>query len=107
VEGDDTLESAARRELLEETGFSADRLEFLAETPVSAGQSDEVITFFRALGLRRVGEGGGDGSEEIDTHLVALESAEDWLGARVRAGALVDAKVYAGLYFARRDGDRD
>ena len=45
-DGDDkeTLETAARRELLEETGYAADKLERLVTTSSSAGMTNEVVT---------------------------------------------------------------
>jgi len=99
----ESLVTAARRELLEETGYRATELTLLAEGPSSAGLCNEVITFFRADGLQRVGPGGGDGSEQIDVHRIALAEVRDWLAARGRAGALVDPKVYAGLFLARAE----
>ncbi|NCC58656.1 MAG: NUDIX hydrolase [Synergistales bacterium] len=44
-----TMEAAARRELLEETGYEAEHLAFLVEGPVSSGLSSEIITFYQAL----------------------------------------------------------
>lgn len=93
---------AARRELLEETGYQADTLEYLAEGPSSAGLAAEVYALFFARGARRVGPGGGDDSEDIQVHLVPLDEADAWLDARRRQGVMVDPKVYAGLYFAGR-----
>ena len=54
----DTLEDAARRELIEETGWQADRVQVLLVGPTSSGMSSERIAFVRATGLTRVGEGG-------------------------------------------------
>jgi ADP-ribose pyrophosphatase len=94
------LEEAARRELLEETGYRADRFEPLADGPPSPGMTTEQLTLFRAEGLTRVGPGGGDAHEEIQIHEVELSRVESWLRERQRDGRLVDVKVYAGLYFA-------
>ena len=95
------LEVAARRELLEETGYKASRMERLAAGAASAGMTDEVITIFRATGLKKTGAGEGDGSEDITLHEVPLDGILDWLAAREREGKLVDLKVYAALHFAR------
>ena len=95
------LAEAAHRELLEETGFEAADLHFLAEGPSSAGLTDEVYAMFLARDVRRVGPGGGDAAEEIQVHLVPLDQADAWLGQRRTSGVMVDPKVYAGLYFAR------
>jgi len=94
------LETAARRELLEETGYEAQAFERLTEGPPSAGLSSEVVTLLRAVGLRRVGPGGGDAHEAITVHAVPLGEVPGWLDAVARRGCLVDSKVYAGLYFA-------
>jgi ADP-ribose pyrophosphatase len=95
------LADAARRELLEETGYDAARMERLADGTASAGITDEVITLFRATGLRRVSSGGGDASEKIAVHEVPLNQVEPWLEQRVRNdGALVDLKVFTALHFA-------
>ena len=47
----DTLEEAAKRELLEETGYSAREMIFLTEGPMSSGASGEILTVFLAKGL--------------------------------------------------------
>jgi len=96
------LEEAARRELLEETGWDAVEVERLAEGPPSAGVSSEVVTFLRARSLSRVGPGGGVDGEEIAVHEVPLGEVEAFLRSREAAGALVDPKVWAGLFLLRR-----
>jgi ADP-ribose pyrophosphatase len=99
---DEAPELAAARELEEETGFAPERLERLATGTSSAGLSDERQIFFRAFGLKKVGEGGGDEHEDITVHLVPLAEVETWLAAREREGLVIDLKVWSGLYFARR-----
>lgn len=98
----ETPYAAAQRELEEETGYRCERLVPLATGPPSPGATSEVHALFGAVGLTRVGAGGGDGDENIVVHDVALETAEMWLNAQQEAGILVDPKVYAGLYFAMR-----
>lgn len=98
---DEGLELAARRELDEETGYRAAKWERLFEGPLSAGMTTEVVTFYRATGLTKVGAGGGEGSEQITVHEVPLAEADEWLAAQSGAGKLVDPKVYAGLYALR------
>ncbi|MEO6228053.1 MAG: NUDIX hydrolase, partial [Thermomonas sp.] len=47
----DTLEDAARRELIEETGWSPGKVEVLLVGPTSSGMSNERIAFVRAREL--------------------------------------------------------
>lgn len=102
--GDETEQNessveGARRELLEETGYSADRIESLITGPVSSGLGSELITFYRASGLKKIGQGGGVANEEIIVHEVATTQVHDWLQEKVNTGILIDPKIYAGLYF--------
>lgn len=96
------LEEAARRELVEETGWEAAEMERLTAGPPSAGVTSEVVTLFRARGLSKAGPGGGVDGEAITVHEVPLAGAEAWLLRREATGALVDPKVWAGLWFACR-----
>jgi ADP-ribose diphosphatase len=91
---------AAHRELIEETGYEAESMTFLTEGPTSSGMSSEEIAFYRAEGIRRMGEGGGTSSEEITVYEVPIDDACGWLDAQAARGARIDPKVYAGLYFA-------
>lgn len=100
-DADETLLTAARRELLEETGYEAERWTYLFDGVSSGGLSDETISLFRAEGLTRVAEGGGDESEDITVHEVPLEQVEDWLKTREDAGCAVDFRVYVALYVLR------
>jgi len=93
------LAEAAKRELLEETGYEAQRMEYLTEGPTSAGLSTEVITLFRAHELKKVSKGGGDESENIQVHVVPLAELKSWIKSKRKAGCLVDYKVYASFYF--------
>jgi ADP-ribose pyrophosphatase len=103
----EALEIAARRELLEETGYAATRFTYLTHGPTSAGLSTEVVTLLQAHDLRREHAGGGVGHEAITVHEVPLGDAHAWLTARIAAGTHVDPKVFAGLYFVGRCDMRD
>lgn len=97
--------AAARRELEEETGWTAASFEFVMAGPTSSGLSNEVIAFVRARGLRKIGPGGGDPSENIQVHEVPRSEAARWLKARMEQGYSIDPKLYAGLYFIDHDAD--
>lgn len=94
----ESAESAAARELVEETGYRPARVTVLHRGPSAPGLTSEVITLVHAQGLTRVGDGGGVGSEEITVHRVPLGEVPQWLGERIADGALVDHRVFAGLY---------
>lgn len=97
----EALTAAAQRELREETGYAAAAFDFLFDGPPSAGLSTELVTFYRARGLRKISAGGGAGGEDIIVHAVSLSEVERFLAAAVARGALIDPKVYTALYFAR------
>jgi ADP-ribose pyrophosphatase len=92
-------EDAARRELLEETGYQAEELRLLTRGPPSPGMSNELVAIYLAKGLKKVGPGGGDPTEDIVVHEVPLQEVESWLKKQEGHGHTVDPKVYAGLYF--------
>lgn len=99
--GEDDILSAARRELLEETGFEADAVELIMSGPSAPGMASEMLSFVRATGLRRVHAGGGDGNENITVHVVPMARAAAFLSERLAAGVQVDPRVYAALFLAR------
>jgi ADP-ribose pyrophosphatase len=94
----ESLHAAAKRELLEETGYEAEQMEYLMDGPPSAGLSSEVVTFFRARGLQKISEGGGDKTENIVVHAVPVADLRPWLSDKVKAGFMIDYKIYAALY---------
>jgi ADP-ribose pyrophosphatase len=98
------LEEAARRELLEETGYEATDIEFLLEGPTSPGLANEIYTMLLARNVCKVAPGGGDATEDIQVHVVPLDQVETWLQSKRREGLMVSPKIYSALYFvaARR-----
>ena len=82
-----TVESTAIKELEEETGFTAERIERLGDFYASPGMVSEGFTLVRAHGVRKVGEGGGDDSEDINVHLVARDRHSRLHRAEARAKA--------------------
>lgn len=101
----DTVEEAAKRELLEETGWRADEVKVLMVGPTSSGMSNELIAFVRARGLTRVHAGGGDATEDITVHEVPVDEAPRWLAGKMAAGYSMDPKLWAGLWLLEHDPD--
>jgi len=99
------LSIAARRELLEETGYEAKEMVFLTDGPPSAGLASEIVTFFHAKDLRRLSNGGGTEGEDIQIHEIELSKVHDWLAEQTILGRLIDPKVYTGLFFAVLSGN--
>lgn len=98
-EEEEALEAAARRELLEETGYEATEIVPLTYGLSSAGLTDETIHLLLARGLRKVAPGGGDESEDIVVHEIPVAQVHNWLQERMSHGTMIDLKIYAGLYF--------
>jgi len=98
-QADEELEEAARRELLEETGYRATTLRRHVDLASSAGLTNEVVTMFIAEGLEKVAAGGGDDSEDIVVHKIPIDGVAKWLARAQVDGKLIDARVYAGVHF--------
>lgn len=95
--GVETMQQAANRELIEETGFSAAELEIINEGAPSPGSNSVILTFVKATKLTKVGPGGGVSSEDIKVFEVPLNEVHQFLADRQAEGKIIDLKVYAGL----------
>jgi ADP-ribose pyrophosphatase len=96
---DATIEGTAVKELEEETGFTAERIERLGEFYSSPGMLSEGFTLVRAHGLRRIGPGGGDENEDIKVHLVTRADIANFIEQKRAEGFGVDAKLLLLLNF--------
>ncbi len=101
-EKEDNLEEAARRELLEETGYAAKDMIFLSEGPLSSGASGEVLTAFLATGLEFQGLGKQDETEDIEVLKIPIHELDQKLSALKSEGDLIDLKIYGLLELAKR-----
>lgn len=85
--------AAAARELEEETGYRAGKLEVLGEFYSSPGMISECFTLLKATALHRVGEGGGTEGENIIVHRVALHDLSRFVAEWRRSGHAVDVRI--------------
>ncbi len=95
---------AARRELLEETGYEAGEIRFLGSGPSSAGMAAEIVELFFATSLVKRHAGGGVGGEDIAVHVVPWKEVREWLARKRAEGDMVDLRVYAALEMAEIEG---
>lgn len=102
VDPGESMEEAAQRELIEETGWSAKKLEFIAEGPISTGASTEVLRAYLCTGLQHIGKAGGDDNEIIEVIEVPLDKAQEYLKTVQEKGTLVDLKVFGLIELARK-----
>ena len=90
--------ACARRELTEETGLTAGRIEYLMTIYPSPGYCSEILTIFLATGLKP-GPANPDDQEHLICHRIPLADAL----ALVDSGEIRDAKTQVALMaFARR-----
>lgn len=97
---DESLADCAARELLEETGYRAGKIEPLLASPTSAGMTDEITHLFLATELTQEHDGGGVGDEQIETHLVPVDYIDAWLYEKQNCGLAIDFKIHAALWCA-------
>ena len=88
-----TVEATALKELEEETGFTADRVERLGEFYASPGMLSEGFTLVRAHGVRKIGDGGGDENEDINVHLVTRADIPNFIEQKRAEGFGIDVKL--------------
>ncbi|MCW6534692.1 NUDIX hydrolase [Sphingomonas lycopersici] len=84
---------AATRELEEETGYRAGRIEPLGFFYSSPGMVSEGFTLVRAHDLVKTGVGGGDADENIIVHLVPRHEVAAFVAAKRAAGVAIDVKM--------------
>lgn len=92
VAGEDAT-AAANRELEEETGYRAARMEVVGEFYSSPGMVSEAFTLFRARDLVRVGLGGGVDGEDITVHRVPLAGIARFIDAARMRGLGIDVRL--------------
>lgn len=97
LEPDEPLEVAARRELQEETGYTAERWQSLGFLYASPGVLDEKLHLFVAEGLT-AGEPQLEADEEITTHTLPLAEAV----RMCQHGEVKDAKTITALLLWER-----
>ncbi len=90
---DATVEDTAVKELEEETGFTAERVERLGDFHASPGMLSEGFTLVRAHGVARSGGGGGTEHEDIAVHLVARDAIPEFIEQKRSEGFAIDAKL--------------
>ena len=89
-EDDLGVEDTALKELEEETGFVADRIERLGEFFSSPGMVAEGYTLVRAHGVRL---GGTKIEDDIQVHLVAPGEVASFITAKRAEGLAIDTKI--------------
>lgn len=100
IDDRESLLAAAKRELEEETGYTASSWVQLHAACSSPGLTDEMVTFFLARGLTQTGTGGGDEHENITVYTVPLDEVPKWLEAARDRDVFTDMKLLAGLQMA-------
>jgi ADP-ribose pyrophosphatase len=94
-----TIEATAIKELEEETGFTAERVERLGDFYSSPGMLAEVFTLVRVHGVRKIGEGGGDENEDIEVHLVPRADIANFLEQKRAEGFGIDVRLLIFLNY--------
>ena len=85
--------TAAVRELEEETGYTAARMELIGEFYSSPGMVSESFSLLKAHGLRQIGPGGGTDGEDITVHRVALSGLPQFVESARNRGLGIDVRL--------------
>jgi len=92
IEGE-AIETSAARELEEETGYRAERIEIIGDFASSPGMVSETFILVRAHGLTKVGDGGGVDDEDITVHRVAIAEISAFIANQREMGVVIDVKM--------------
>ncbi len=104
VDENEEPETAARRELLEETGFSANEFVYLGKSQPNPAIQNNWIFHFLALGCEKTSETKFDEHESIVTKLVALDEIPRLIETEEITHSLVLAAFYKFMCKERKLG---
>ena len=90
---DATVLGTAEKELLEETGYKAEKFVLLGEFYSSPGMIAESFTLVRATGLTKVTDGGGNHDEEIVVHQVPRADVAGFVERMRGQGKGIDVRL--------------
>jgi ADP-ribose pyrophosphatase len=97
----ENIERAAHRECHEETGQIPSRLERLGSLYPTPGYCDELMTFYKATGLRVPGPGDEAAHQDEDEDIEPRPFARSELQRMIESGEIIDLKTVAGLSMLR------
>ncbi len=107
IDPGESPEEAAERELLEETGYEAERIELLGRVRPNPAILDNTCHMFLAEGCRRVAELNLDAFEQIEVMPVAIEEIPEMVRTgHIDHGLVLNALGYMGLTKVR-EANRD
>lgn len=92
----ETVEETAVKELEEETGFTANRIERLGDFHASPGMLSESFTLVRAHGVRPTG---ASHEEDIAVHLVPRADIAAFIEQKRAEGLSIDVKLLIFMNF--------
>lgn len=96
IDGDEEKpEAAARRELLEETGFEADEFIYLGKSRPNPAIQNNTIHHFLAKNCEKTGETSFDEHESVSTKLVPYADVK----TLIADGEITHALAVAGFYY--------
>lgn len=97
IDPDEDILATAKRELQEETGYTAVRWQYLAALHPCIGYSDEIIHIYLATGLS-AGDHARDHDESLEVFCMTLEAAMQ----AMRRGEITDGKTMIALFWAEK-----
>lgn len=97
IDPNEDLLATGKRELLEETGYTAQNWRYLAALHPCIGYSDEIIHVYLATGLQ-AGQKHLDDDESLEVFTMTLEEAM----LALRRGEITDGKTVIALFWSEK-----
>jgi 8-oxo-dGTP pyrophosphatase MutT (NUDIX family) len=94
IDGGESAEAAAKRELLEETGYSASGWIFLGISRPNPAIQNNSLFHYLALDCKKTAETAFDEHESVTTRLTPLNEVEDLIGRGIITHSLVVGAFY-------------
>ncbi len=103
IDDGEESETAARRELLEETGFSADKFILLGKSHPNPAIQNNTIFHYLALDCEKNGDTSFDEHESVLTRLISFEETENLISGGTITHSLVVAAFHYFSIYSRKE----
>ncbi len=93
LDDNETHEQCAKRELLEETGYDSENIEYFCKYSPAGGVTNEIVQLFIAKDVVKTGKLNLDETEVITVHEFTLQEALEMIDN----GLIIDSKTIIGI----------